>query len=115
VKYITNGWKPWEKVIGKEGTVLAEKLFSEFGQDPLKNVDQNDLKRLLPSLKIIMSSKLLGFDRYLERQDGQDDISYNHWIYYLFEKFNNICQTKMNKLYLSAQISTNPSDSSMQE
>jgi hypothetical protein len=115
------GWKPWEKVIGKEGTVLAENLFSEFVQDPLKNVEQNELNLLIPSLKIIMSSKFLGLDRYLERQDGQDDISYNHWIYYLFEKFNNICSTKQNKLYLSAQnalnkkISTNPSGSNMQE
>jgi hypothetical protein len=115
------GWKPWEKVIGKEGTVLAENLFSEFVQDPLKNVEQNEFNLLIPSLKIIMSSKFLGLDRYLERQDGQDDISYNHWIYYLFEKFNNICSTKKNKLYLSAQnalnkkISTNPSGSNMQE
>jgi hypothetical protein len=46
---------------------------------------------------------LLGLDRYLEKQDGQDDISYNDWIYNLFEKYRNIRSPNNNKLYQSAQ------------
>lgn len=100
---VINGWKPWEKVIGLEGTIMADKLFSEFVQDPLKNVEEKDLKLLLPSLKIIMSSKLLGLDRYLEPENSQDDISYNDWLYFLFEKFRMLSSPDNNKIYCSAR------------
>jgi len=100
---VINGWKPWEKVIGLEGTIMADKLFSEFVQDPLKNVEGKDLKILLPSLKIIMSSKLLGLDRYLESEHGQDEISYNDWLYFLFEKFRILSSPDNNKIYRSAR------------
>jgi hypothetical protein len=100
---VLNGWKPWEKVIGKEETESADKMISERVQDPFENLDKKDIKLLLPALKIIMSSKLLGLDRYLEKQDGQDDISYNDWIYNLFEKYRNIRSPNNNKLYQSAQ------------
>ena len=100
---VINGWKPWEKVIGLEGTIMADKLFSEFVQDPLKNFEEKDLKLLLPSLKIIMSSKLLGLDRYLEPENSQDDISYNDWLYFLFEKFRMLSSPDNNKIYCSAR------------
>jgi hypothetical protein len=100
---VLNGWKPWEKLIGKEETESADKMISERVQDPFENLDKKDIKLLLPALKIIMSSKLLGLDRYLEKQDGQDDISYNDWIYNLFEKYRNIRSPNNNRLYQSAQ------------
>jgi hypothetical protein len=95
------------KVIGKEETELADKMISERVQDPFENLDKKDIKLLLPALKIIMSSKLQGLDRYLEKQDGQDDISYNDWIYNLFEKYRNIRSPNNNKLYQSAQNALN--------
>ena len=99
------GWKPWENVIGPEGILMAEKLFNEFVQDPLKNVKAKDIKLLLPSLKIIMSSKLLGLDRYLESKDGQDDISYNQWLYLIFEKFRDLSAPDDSIIYQSAKKS----------
>ena len=102
---IIYGWKPWENVIGPEGILMAEKLFNEFVQDPLKNVKAKDIKLLLPSLKIIMSSKLLGLDRYLESKDGQDDISYNQWLYLIFEKFRDLSAPDESIIYQSAKKS----------
>ena len=94
------GWKSWEKVIGLEVTIMADKLFSEFVQDPLKNVEGKDLKILLPSLKIIMSTKLLGLDRYLESEHSQDEIKYNDWLYFLFDKIRILSSTANSKVYL---------------
>ena len=101
------GWKPWEQVIGKEGIIMADKMFSEFVQDPIKNVKSNDLKLLIPSLKIIMSSKLLGLDRYLESENDNGDLSYNDWLFLLFEKFRDIMPPDNNNLYKAARDQQN--------
>ena len=101
------GWKPWEQVIGKEGIIMADKMFSEFVQDPIQNVKGNDLKLLIPSLKIIMSSKLLGLDRYLESENDNGDLSYNDWLFLLFEKFRDIMPPDKNNLYKAAQDQQN--------
>ena len=100
---IINGWKPWEPVIGSKGVKMADKLFKEFVQDPLRNIDERDRKIMCPSLKMIMSSKLLGLDRYLELQTGQDDISNNEWLCLLFERFSDVTSPEDSGIYRSAR------------
>jgi len=102
---VVYGWEPWENVIGKKGIEMAAKLFREFDADPVRNVKKNELKALAPSLKIIMSSKLAGLDRYLESKDDQDDIpysSYDNWLYCLHERFRGIAVPDTSRIYQSA-------------
>ena len=102
ITVIVYGWEPWEAVIGRKGVAMADKLFHEFDLNPLRNIEESDLKGLKGSLKIIMSSKLVGADRYLEPKNTQNDIPYcslDEWIVFLHQKFEKLVTPHWNPDY----------------
>ncbi len=58
------GWEKWAPFIGQMGAELAKKMLDEFNFNSVRNVDKYDLPALAPSLKVFMSSKLVGVDQY---------------------------------------------------
>ena len=63
---VVYGWDKWKEVIGEEGVAIAKRMITDFDLDPVRNVEKPDVSALARSLKIIMSSKLVGLDHYLE-------------------------------------------------
>ncbi len=100
---IIYGWDKWENFIGSEGVERAKKMLDDFELDPVRNVARSDLAYLAPSLKIIMSSKLLGLDHYLDPPGKQDAISYDEWISIVQQKMSSVKSPEVVKGLLSTK------------
>ena len=81
------GWEKWAPFIGQRGAELAKKMLDEFNFNPVRNVDKYDLPALAPSLKVFMSSKLVGVDQYESPEETK----------YTIDKWLPLVQNRLNR------------------